>query len=187
MSKYLKFFLCRLDISNLIDSEIMRIITRMLGEEPSEEIDGRFGILGALDNSNTVVYRIELTDEDILMLYNQIDEIGVDFDEKFERDYRHFHITLYKEINKNNDVSLEDEDEGTAREKEDDSWDVYYDEGSLQKYLKTNQEYLIFNVPNNEIGSLEDIEKRFKKWVDEQKEMITKKYLINFPGTILLN
>ena len=56
MSKYLKFFECRLDTSNIIDSKIMRIITRILGEEPSEDINGRFEILGVLDNSNTHKY-----------------------------------------------------------------------------------------------------------------------------------
>lgn len=187
MSNYLKFFICRLDKNNLIDSKIMGIITRILGEEPSEGTEARYQILEALDNSNTVIYRIELTDEDISMLYIQINEIGVNFNEKFERDYRHFHINLYKEIIENDDVSLVVEDEGTAREKEDDSWDVYYDEGSLQKYLGTNREHLIFNVLNSEIKNLKDIEEMFKKWVDEQKEKITKKQLVNFPKTIYIS
>lgn len=127
-----------------------------------------------------------MTDDDILVLRNQVNNLGVDFNSVFKRDWRHFHITLYKEIIENNEVSLVCEDEGTAREKEDDSWDVYYDYGSLQGYLGKNMQYVIFNLPNSEITGLEDIEGRFKKWVDEQKEKITKKYRINFPGTLLI-
>ncbi|MEW5953612.1 MAG: hypothetical protein AB1815_07710 [Bacillota bacterium] len=62
MSKYLKFFYCCLDTSNLIDSKIMGIITHILGKEPSEDRDDRFVKLEALDNSNMIPYRIKLTD-----------------------------------------------------------------------------------------------------------------------------
>ncbi|MEW6042196.1 MAG: hypothetical protein AB1633_11815 [Elusimicrobiota bacterium] len=152
-----------------------------MGEEPSEGVEGRFTIYGPIDNSNTIQYRIKLTDEDILMLHSQINKLGVDFNSIFKRDWRHFHIALYKEIinNDDEDDSWKLEHEGTACEKEDDSWDVYYVVGHLHKYMGTHGEHFIFNVPNDEINSLEDIKERFKKWVDEQKEKIAKKQQIN--------
>ncbi|GAB6180371.1 hypothetical protein JCM14036_16900 [Desulfotomaculum defluvii] len=181
MSNYLKYYNCYLKINDLIDSEIIEIITRILKEKPSEKVEGRFVKLETIENSCNVQYRIKLTDEEIEKLKKR-----VDFAKKFVREYRHFHITLYKEINKNGDLSIECEDEGTARERKDGSWDLYYDEGSLQNYLEINDEIIILNVPNSDIKSLDDIENRFKSWVDEQKRKIAEKYFINFPPTKLI-
>lgn len=186
MSNYLKFFYCCLDTDSSIDSKIMSIVTRILGEEPSKEMEGKFTIYGATDNSNTIQYRVELTDKDIVMLHSQINKLGVDFNSIFKRDWRHFHVILYKKVVENNDVLLEVEDEATVYEKDDDSWDVYYVVGPLHKYWGTYGEHFIFNVQDSEISTLADIEERFKKWVDEQKEEIAKKQQIDFPRTVLI-
>lgn len=171
MYKHLKFFYYYFDKNNLIDLKIIKIIYNIVGVPDNELIN----VEEEFSDKGIKIYRLKLTGDDIMTLEKELRGIGVDFNSKFRRDWRHFHITFFKE-NINDDMSVEVEDEGTAYEKEDDSWDVYYVEGSLQNYLGATREYFIFNVSNNEIGSLGDIKERFKKWVDEQKERMKQNF-----------
>ncbi|MCL0081552.1 hypothetical protein M1N64_04920, partial [Peptococcaceae bacterium] len=119
-------------------------------------------------DTKVVAYQVWLTDNNLLILKKQLNELGIVFDKRFVRDYRHLHIPIYADDG--TDIG-----EGIAYGKKDDSWDVYYIEGELEKHLgittgEEYQEYFVFNVPNNEINTLEDIEHKFKKWVSEQKE-----------------
>ena len=165
-----------LDKNNSIGSEILQILIEILGNPvipgtlgiPDNPVNYHFMHLYTEPDEKLVTYQVRLTDNNFLILKKRLNKLGVIFDKEFREDYVHFHIPIYADDG--TDIG-----EGIAYGKKDDSWDVYYIEGELEEYLgvKTGedyQEYFVFNVPNNEINTLEDIEHKFKKWVSEQKE-----------------
>lgn len=157
------------DKGDVDESKVLELLIDILGQPDNDFINACKIINLDSKESNIVGYQVHLTEEIIKVIKNRLGELGVNIGEKFIRDYGHFHITIYKEDVESN-ILLETEDEGIAYEKEDNSWDVYYIEGSLEEYLRVDGEYFIFNISNDEINSLEDIKERFKKWVDEHKE-----------------
>ena len=154
---------------DLIDLRILQIIQEMLGSPEDNEYFNTFTESINLEcEDNVVGYQVRLTEDHLNALRKELVKFGINFDEKFKKDFRHFHITIVNDKD-NNDIFIEIEDEGVAYEKEDSSWDVYYVEGSLGRWLGISGEFFAFNIKNEEINNLEDVETEFKKWVSKQK------------------
>lgn len=151
------YFRCVLNENSQRDRNILSILVNLLGE-PEES--GRLHPFIVLDSGNTKRkgYQVRIAKEQLVLLQEQMNRLDIPFFDVFERDWRHFHPYCY---------IGEDYHSGTAEEREDDSWDLYYEDGTLDLGDEPGN-YFICNIKNADINELKDIYVIFEKWLKEQ-------------------
>jgi hypothetical protein len=110
--------------------------------------------------------KLKLTPSSVAQLREKLSIINVRFDEVFYRDLRHYHL----EIDQNGTEHV-----GIAIELEDDSWDLYYEEGSLEEKLRQSDEYpgvegygfLLGKIKASEIKQAPEIFKKIVLMISE--------------------
>ncbi|OUQ86265.1 hypothetical protein B5G50_22055 [Brevibacillus brevis] len=109
---------------------------------------------------------IRLPQTSSTLLREKLNSINVIFDDIFHRDLRHYHL----EIDHNGTEHV-----GIAIELEDDSWDLYYEEGSLEEKLRQSDEYPVVEGYGFLLGKMEASEIK-------QAPEIFKKIVVSISG-----
>ena len=138
---------CSMDMENPIHKQILEILIRFLGE-PKQAGDLHPFLIFS-ENKKYDGYQIRVLKENMKALRDEIEKLGIDFDNCFEIDWRHFHVNC----------TIEDiEYEGVAREIYN-GWKLFYEIDGKEVFVRS--------ISNEEIEKLEDMSEILKEWIQK--------------------